>query len=70
MSFTKNYLLYNKFKFIKFNFLHFAGRLYPLVILAQAVSQPFNVAHSFLSSGPAALCIAPSTIIYLNINVL
>jgi len=26
--------------------LHLAGSLYPLVILAQPVLQPFNVAHS------------------------
>lgn len=35
--------------------LHFAGSLYPFVILAHAVSQPFKAAHSILSSGPAAL---------------
>lgn len=35
--------------------LHFAGSLYPLVILAQPVLQPFNVAHSSLSLLPAAL---------------
>lgn len=35
--------------------LHFAGSLYPFVILAQPVLQPFNVAHSARSSRPAAL---------------
>lgn len=43
--------------------LHFAGSLYPLVILASAVLQPFNLRHSSRSSGPAASWIAPSTII-------
>ena len=36
------------------------GRLYALVILAEPVSQPPNVRHSFSRSGPAALWITPS----------
>lgn len=63
------YLHYAKYVLIYYN-LHFAGSLYPFVILAQAVSQPFNVAHSAKSCGPAALWIAPSTIIYLIITYL
>ena len=41
--------------------LHFAGNLYPEVILASPVGQPSNVLHSIFKLGPAAEWIAPST---------
>lgn len=41
--------------------LHFAGKLYPPVILASPVSQPLRVTHSALRPEPADAWIAPST---------
>lgn len=40
---------------------NFAGKLKAGVIFAQPVLQPLSVIQNSLNSGPAALCIAPST---------
>ena len=43
------------------SYSRFAGNLWPQVIFASPVSQPFRVEHSRTRKGPAALWMAPST---------